>query len=381
MKKKIIPIIAVLIVLVFSLCGCQSLFGFIPTDGGNGFNEGDSNTNTGDSTNGNKPSASTVIIDSNIYNNGYLLPAVAPYGEDAIPQNLATVVASISMPTVVEITATVNYTYKTSSFYPGQSSTPKAGSQTGKATGVVINSNGYVITNAHVVTVEADKINGTLEKYTSWEIYLNYAYSKTVISATVVAFSVKQDLAILQMDNVDFAKSDIPNAVFYKHADPASIGYDNASAKLRYGEEVFAIGNALGYGMSISGGIINAPYRTNNYALGAIQTDATINPGNSGGALCNAFGRVVGINAFKIVEENTDNVGYAIAGYVALDFIDALNSVIAKQGISSATFGFNFDSKFADMVVIATIPKGQLIEYHYTTAREYSDKTISNIVV
>ncbi len=85
------------------------------------------------------------------------------------------------------------------------------------------------------------------------------------------------------------------------------------SDKTQVGDQVIAIGNALGYGQSVTTGIVSAKERTmDSYDGKLLQTDAAINPGNSGGALLNANGEVIGINSAKIATETVEGIGYAI---------------------------------------------------------------------
>lgn len=97
------------------------------------------------------------------------------------------------------------------------------------------------------------------------------------------------------------------------------------STKLRVGESAIAIGNALGYGQSVTIGIISALDRTVDGIDGTlIQTDAAINPGNSGGALLNAKGEVIGINAAKVSSSSVEGMGYAIPITDAKDVLEGL---------------------------------------------------------
>ena len=101
------------------------------------------------------------------------------------------------------------------------------------------------------------------------------------------------------------------------------------SDKMRVGEPAIAIGNALGYGQSVTAGITSALGTTiEGYEGKLIQTDAAINPGNSGGALVNANGEVVGINTAKIKDESVEGMGYAIP---ISDVLDVLNELMNKK--------------------------------------------------
>ena len=106
----------------------------------------------------------------------------------------------------------------------------------------------------------------------------------------------------------------------------ASLGDSDA---LRVGEPAIAIGNALGYGQSVTAGIVSALNCTiESYEGKLIQTDAAINPGNSGGALLNANGEVIGINTAKVSAEQVEGMGYAIP---ISDVVDILNELMNKE--------------------------------------------------
>lgn len=101
------------------------------------------------------------------------------------------------------------------------------------------------------------------------------------------------------------------------------------SAAMRVGETTIAIGNALGYGQSVTAGIASALNTTiEGYEGKLIQTDAAINPGNSGGALVNANGEVIGINTAKVSDESVEGMGYAIP---ISDVLDSLNELMNKE--------------------------------------------------
>ncbi|HHX03509.1 MAG TPA: PDZ domain-containing protein [Tissierellia bacterium] len=149
----------------------------------------------------------------------------------------------------------------------------------------------YVITNAHVVN-GGNKFN---IGFTELQQY----------PAELLGFDNDADIATLKI-----LKSDITNGeklVVAKLGNPKD---------LFVGETVLAVGNALGYGQSVTKGIVSAVDRDlggrKNAAYRLIQTDAAINPGNSGGALVNAAGEVVGINTVKIASTEVEGVGFAI---------------------------------------------------------------------
>lgn len=271
----------------------------------------------------------TYIIDTNN------IPSYNAVTED----NVAVVVAGIVMPSTVEITCTINfsytYTYGTISFFGGGSTRSQTVSDYSscQATGFIINEDGYVMTNAHVVTIENASSYRDLQ-YLGYEIYLNFADSDVKFSADVVDYDTTLDLAILKMDITSL--ENVPYVKFFKLTDPRTSDINSADAvKLYYGETAIAIGNANGYGISVTKGIVSAPFRAftnkDNTVTYAIQTDAAINSGNSGGPLVNSYGAVMGINSFKVVTQTSEALGYAIPSYVVLGYLDNYNKTASKQ--------------------------------------------------
>ena len=113
------------------------------------------------------------------------------------------------------------------------------------------------------------------------------------------------------------------------------------SENLQVGEQVVAIGNALGYGQSVTTGIVSAVDRQLDEAsCNLIQTDAAINPGNSGGALLNANGEVVGINTAKVSADSVEGMGYAIPISDASDIITDLMNQETKTKVSEEEQGY-----------------------------------------
>ena len=127
------------------------------------------------------------------------------------------------------------------------------------------------------------------------------------VSAKIKGTDEENDLAVVAVE-----KSDIPDETM----DEIKIAQLGSSDDLVVGEQVVAIGNALGYGQSVTSGWVSALNRSisteDGEASGLIQTDAAINPGNSGGALLNMKGEVIGINAAKYADSQVEGMGYAI---------------------------------------------------------------------
>ena len=154
----------------------------------------------------------------------------------------------------------------------------------------------------------------------------------TACEAKVKGYDSEKDLAVVavSLDDID---SDTMDAI--------SIATIGNSDNLKVGEQVVAIGNALGYGQSVTTGIVSAKNRQlnsddtvgdydsdSNSATNLIQTDAAINPGNSGGALLNMNGEVVGINSAKLASTAVEGIGYAIA---ISDVTDTLESLMNEE--------------------------------------------------
>ena len=128
------------------------------------------------------------------------------------------------------------------------------------------------------------------------------------------------------------------------------------SSKLQTGERAIAIGNALGYGQSVTGGYISALNRQvqlTDKTMTLIQTDAAINPGNSGGALLNSKGELIGINTVKYSSEDVEGMGYAIPINTAKPIINKLikneatsESEQAYLGVSGQTIDSSMASQF-----------------------------------
>ena len=152
----------------------------------------------------------------------------------------------------------------------------------------------YIVTNYHVVEGAAT-------------LSATFADGETV-QAQLVGGDEDNDVAVIRV-----ALSDVPSATLAA-VQVAVIGDSDA---LEVGEPVVAIGNALGYGQSVTAGVVSALDRSLGVDGGSdgatyIQTDAAINPGNSGGALLNSRGEVVGINTAKLSSTEVEGMGYAI---------------------------------------------------------------------
>lgn len=195
----------------------------------------------------------------------------------------------------------------------------------GSGTGFIVSENGYIITNAHVVTYEQTIRTGvgpasttTTKTYVCPTITCAFADNETAYALTVVAYDLDLDIAVCKFQNAP------KNLSCVKFSD---------STLLQYGEPCVAIGNAGGYGLATTEGIVSAPIQYfnlsgDNFTTAAIQHSAAINPGNSGGPLFNMYGLVIGMNTFKLIpttELGTDGMGFAIPSAVIKDYVNGLN--------------------------------------------------------
>ncbi|BCN30307.1 S1C family serine protease [Anaeromicropila herbilytica] len=211
------------------------------------------------------------------------------------------------MPSIVSITSTI--TYNQSDVFGRNYSQD----ETGSGSGIIIgedDDNILIATNNHVVE-DAKKVQVTFS-------------DESVVEATIKGTNSNSDLAV-----VSVKKSDIKSSTLSK-IKVATLG---DSSKLKVGSVAIAIGNALGYGQSVTVGYVSAVNREVSFEDGTmklIQTDAAINPGNSGGALLNANGEVIGINSSKYASEEVEGMGFAIP---ISDAIPIINALMNKESV------------------------------------------------
>lgn len=173
------------------------------------------------------------------------------------------------------------------------------------------------------------------------------------IEAQIKGTDSDLDLAILSVPLSSIEKSTM------EAIKVATLGDSDA---LRAGEPAIAIGNALGYGQSVTVGVVSALNCTiESYEGKLIQTDAAINPGNSGGALLNANGEVIGINTMKVSDQQVEGMGYAIP---ISDVVDILNELMNKETRTKVpegqrgTIGIKGLTVAADMAQYYNMPEG-----------------------
>ncbi len=207
--------------------------------------------------------------------------------------------------------------------------------ESGEGSGIIISSDGYIVTNNHVIdgAYKLEVVCSNGKRY----------------NAKAVGSDARTDLAVVKISGSDFKAASFGN-----------------SAKCRVGQQVVAIGNPSGIKLagSVTQGIISAINRdidVGNGPMSLIQTDAAINPGNSGGALVNMNGQVIGINSAKIAQQGYEGIGFSIPISSASPII---NSIIkygyvkgrVRLGVSCHTI----DAMTANM---NNVPRGVYIEH------------------
>ena len=190
------------------------------------------------------------------------------------------------------------------------------------------------------------------------------------VEASVKGFDEERDLAVVSV-SLDDVEDDTMDAV--------SIANIGSSDDLKVGEQVVAIGNALGYGQSVTTGIVSAKNRRmdsdNNTVtdgsddssdgVNLIQTDAAINPGNSGGALLNMQGQVIGINSAKLASTEVEGMGYAIAISDVTDILQNLMNETSRDKLDDSehgVLGIKGSSVSSEAVQMYGIPAGVFVK-------------------
>ena len=211
---------------------------------------------------------------------------------------------------------------------------PPSGVQVASGSGFVLDKEGHIVTNYHVVD-GADKVEVTF-------------LDGTTVRAKVVGTDPSSDLAVIQAD----VKSSL--------LQPVELGDSSA---LVVGEQVFALGNPFGLDWTLTSGIVSAVGRTiqsgtSNYSIPeVVQTDAAINPGNSGGPLLDRNGRVIGVNAQIVSQSNSSSgIGFAIP----VNIVKRVAPALIKDGhYNYAWLGISGTSLTLDLNEAMNLPADQ----------------------
>lgn len=271
-------------------------------------------------------------------------------------------IASEALPSIVSITTkSVQEVQNYFGMYGMYGYAPQQQEQEveGSGSGIIVGKNDdelLIATNYHVVE-GADT--------------LSVAFTDgNAVEASVKGFDEERDLAVVSV-SLDDVEDDTMDAI--------SIAKIGSSDDLKVGEQVIAIGNALGYGQSVTTGIVSAKNRRmdsdNNTVtdgsddssdgVNLIQTDAAINPGNSGGALLNMEGEVVGINSAKLASTEVEGMGYAIAISDVTDILQNLMNETSRDKLDDSehgVLGIKGSSVSSEAVQMYGIPAGVFVK-------------------
>ena len=271
-------------------------------------------------------------------------------------------IASEALPSIVSITTkSVQEVQNYFGMYGMYGYAPQQQEQEveGSGSGIIVGKNDdelLIATNYHVVE-GADT--------------LSVAFTDgNAVEASVKGFDEERDLAVVSV-SLDDVEDDTMDAI--------SIATIGSSDDLKVGEQVIAIGNALGYGQSVTTGIVSAKNRRmdsdNNTVtdgsddssdgVNLIQTDAAINPGNSGGALLNMEGEVVGINSAKLASTEVEGMGYAIAISDVTDILQNLMNETSRDKLDDSehgVLGIKGSSVSSEAVQMYGIPAGVFVK-------------------
>ena len=254
----------------------------------------------------------------NTDNGTVLTPNNVSINIDETAESVVEAVATKVTPSVVGIRTTTSVI----SFFGG------GNEQTGEGSGVVYSSDGYIITNYHVI---ADAISSNGSKI---EVYLDKETDEPY-TAAVVGYNISTDLAVIKINVKGLTAAEIGDA-----------------DSLKVGQYVITVGNpgGLEFMDSVTYGVISGLDRvvSSNSDVELIQTDAAINPGNSGGALVNVKGQLVGINSSKIVSEEYEGMGFAIP----IDkVIEVCDDIISKENDPEPYVGITVSEKYSSQVL------------------------------
>ena len=282
---------------------------------------------------------------------------------DETAESVVEAVAKKVTPSVVGIRTTTSVT----SFFGGSSEA------TGEGSGVVYSSDGYIITNYHVVSgAITNKTGSKIEVFTD-------SLDSDSYEASVVGYNINSDLAVLKINASGLTAVEFTD-----------------SSELKVGQYVITVGNpgGLEFMDSVTYGVISGLNRvvSSDSDVRLIQTDAAINPGNSGGALVNVKGQLVGINSSKIVSEEFEGMGFAIPS----NTVDEIcKKIIEKQNDPEPYIGITISEKYTASVlkyygyptgaVISSVAEGSPAEdaglQKGDIITEFAGKTISDYTV
>lgn len=273
-------------------------------------------------------------------NNGVSVPDSSQSSTQSASQNItisgsAENVAQAVAAKCTQSIVSVRTTYSVTSFFGGSQ---EAG---GEGSGVIYSSDGYIITNHHVIEYALNSQNSKVEVFFA-------SNPKEAVSATIVGYNVSTDLAVLKVN-----KTGLP---------AVELG---TSSDLKLGANAVVIGNPGGieFMNSVTSGIISGLNRSVATESGAtmtlIQTDAAINPGNSGGGLFDSNGKLIGITNSKLVSTQIEGIGFAIPVDSVKEICD---KIIAKKDEAAPYVGIEISQRYtADTLKQLGYPEGAVV--------------------
>lgn len=240
-------------------------------------------------------------------------------------------IADKATPSVVGIRTT----FAVNNFFGGSAES------TGEGSGVIYTTDGYIITNYHVIQSVVEAQSGSIMVYTNGDT--------DGTEASVVGYNISNDLAVLKINKTGLQAIEVAS-----------------SANLKTGQYVAVIGcpGGLDFMGSVSYGIVSGLNRktsTEDTAAAAlIQTDAAINPGNSGGAMVNTQGQLVGVPSSKIASTEYEGMGFAIPSDTV---VEICNRLIAKENEPEPYVGINVSERYdATTLKMLGFPAGAVVQ-------------------
>ena len=341
--------------LLFGACAAGAYLGIMHLTGG--FKTEQQTTVIGSDVNvvEKDPEIKEVEVTSPLDKNSTSVAAGVVYDVSGVVENV--------MPAMVSIVNNYSETYST---IFGQTYTQQSASS---GSGIIIGENAteiVIATNYHVISG-------------SDEIVITFADASTA-TAYIKGSNPNMDLAVVSVP-LSSLSAETKGSI--------SIAQLGNSDALKMGQPVIAIGNALGYGQSVTTGVVSAIDReiTNESGVTGrfIQTDAAINPGNSGGALLNLSGEVIGINSSKIGGSTVEGMGYAIPISAAEPIISDLSSQTTKVKVPENERGFigvSIREVSASMAQVYGMPQGIYITgVNQNSAAEVAGIQVHDIIV
>ena len=235
------------------------------------------------------------------------------------------------LPSIVGITIEYNVSSSLNSFFGNRQQ--QTSTATASGSGIIIKSDGYILTNNHVVSTSSSN-NSFYDISEATKITVKLYNDDTEYEAKIIGQDEQTDLAIIKIDKSDLTAAELAD-----------------SSKVKVGEFAMAVGSPLGMESSITCGVVSATNRqvtdSDGKTFTLIQTDAAINSGNSGGALVNSEGKVIGVNTMKVSSTGVEGMGFAIPINSTLDITSQLIQYNKVKRPYIGIGGINLDEETA----------------------------------